>query len=74
MPCITCALNPRPVQDIDECATANCGPNARCTQPTVGNYQCVCNTGYDGTAPPNTPITCTVSALGRTSHVLMQVH
>jgi hypothetical protein len=51
-----------PVQDIDECAGVNCGPNARCTQPTVGNFQCVCNAGYAGSIVKNkSPLVCTVS-------------
>ncbi len=48
------------MQDIDECAAVNCGPNARCTQPTVGNYQCVCTTGYFGSISQNmSPMVCT---------------
>ncbi len=52
------------MQDIDECAGVNCGPNARCTQPTLGNNQCVCNTGYAGSVGQNkSPMVCTVSPL-----------
>ncbi len=61
-PSLTCSLHACTTAQTDKCAGVNCGPNARRTMPGPGYYQCLCNSGFTGSASQDTaPIKCMVS-------------